>query len=50
MKTESPGLTGQRETTCNEEKESRDRSFLLGLVVVLTCLFAGFVFTGSRLV
>ena len=32
MKTESPALAGQRETTCHEEKESRDRRWIFFLV------------------
>ena len=52
MKAESTTLIEQKGITYHEEKGSRDRPwiFFLFSVVVLTCLFAGFVFTGSILV
>ena len=52
MKTESPALAGQRETACPEEKRVKTNlefSFEFSFVV-LTCLFAVFVFKVSDLV
>ena len=37
MKTESPALAGQRETTCHEEKESRERPWIF--LLVFCCSF-----------
>ena len=52
MNVESTAFAGQRETTCHEEKDRTDSN--LGFyswfsVVVRAYLFAGFLFTGSRL-
>ena len=43
--TESPVLVGQRNMSWEKERADTDFAFL-----VLTCLFGGFVFTGSHLV
>ena len=48
MNVELTRLAGQRETTYHEEKKEQTQTlnFLHGFVAVLTCLSAGFVFTG----
>ena len=52
MKTDSPALAGQRETTYYGERKRADTNLEFSLwfsVAVLTYLFAGFVSTVARL-
>ena len=52
MKAESTALAGQRETISHEEKESAETDLEFSswfFVEILTCSFADFIFTGSRM-
>ena len=51
MKTELLVLAGQRERVIRRKREQiQTLNFFLYFLVVQTCLFTGFIFTGSRLV